>query len=446
MFKPYPYQQGLIDKARISLSKGNKSVLIVSPAGSGKSVIIAEISRLAINKGGHVMFMVHRKELVEQIKETFIKDEIDLSHTTIMTVGRIKNRLGKLKKPTLIITDETHHSLAKTYRTIYEYYHDVPRIGFSATPWRLSGKGLKDVYEDMVVGPQVQWLIDHHYLAPFKMYGFQCDTSDLKRSSTGDFTKQSMDEMAKKTIHGDIVNNWKKLANGKKTIIYCHAIWFSKQVAEWFNQAGIPAEHADSKTPAKERDAIMEKFRQGKIKILCNVDLVSEGFNVPDCSCVIMLRPTESLVLYIQQSMRSMRYVKGKEAVIIDQVENYKRFGLPNADRQWSLEDREKKGKKKQESDAPAIRTCDECFAVIPSESKVCPVCGAEIKIEKEKVDIDENAKLEEINTFKLTVNSLATKKPSELNSVAELKEYAKIKGYKPGWVYFQQKQRGWIK
>lgn len=114
MFKPYPYQQELIDKARKSLANGNKSVLIVSPAGSGKSIVIAEIARLAINKGGHVMFMVHRKELVEQIKDTFLKDEIDLSHTTIMTVGRIKNRLGKLPKPTLIITDETHHSLAKT--------------------------------------------------------------------------------------------------------------------------------------------------------------------------------------------------------------------------------------------------------------------------------------------------------------------------------------------
>ena len=343
MFKPYPYQQELIDKARESLAKGNKSVLIVSPAGSGKSIVIAEIARLAINKGGHVMFMVHRKELVEQIKETFLKDEIDLSHTTIMTVGRIKNRLGKLPKPTLIITDETHHSLAKTYQTIYEYYSDVPRLGFSATPWRLSGKGLKDVYDDMVVGPSVKWLIDNHYLAPFKMYGFQADTSDLKKSSTGDYTKKSMDDMANKIIHGDIIRNWKDKANGRKTIVYCHSIEFSKKVAQWFNDAGIPAKHADSKTPAKERDEIMDKFREGKIKVLCNVDLVSEGFNVPDCSCVIMLRPTQSLVLYIQQSMRSMRYVKGKTAIIIDQVENYKNFGLPDADRQWSLNDRKKK-------------------------------------------------------------------------------------------------------
>ena len=445
MFKPYPYQQELIDKARNSLAKGNQSVLIVSPAGSGKSIVIAEIARLAINKGGHVMFMVHRKELVEQIKDTFLKDEIDLSHTTIMTVGRIKNRLGKLPKPTLIITDETHHSLAKTYQTIYEYYSDVPRLGFSATPWRLSGKGLKDVYDDMVVGPSVKWLIDNHYLAPFKMYGFQADTSDLKKSSTGDYTKKSMDDIAKKIIHGDIIRNWKDKANGRKTIVYCHSIEFSKKVAQWFNDAGIPAKHADSKTPAKERDEIMDKFREGKIKVLCNVDLVSEGFNVPDCSCVIMLRPTQSLVLYIQQSMRSMRYVEGKTAVIIDQVENYKNFGLPDADRQWSLNDR-KKRKKSSKSVGPAIRTCDECFAVIPAQCIKCPICGAKLKIAEKKVEIDEKAELEQVGGFNLTVNKLATKKPSELKTMDELREYAKIKKYKPQWVYFQAKNRGWIK
>ncbi len=155
MYKPFPYQQELIDKARQSFADGHHSVLIQSPAGSGKSIIIAEIARLAIEKGGHVMFTVHRKELIEQIKDTFTKDDIDLTHTTIMTVRKIANRLDKLPKPSLIITDESHHSLAKTYRKIYDFYQDVPRLGFTATPWRLSGKGLHDVYDDMIEGPSV---------------------------------------------------------------------------------------------------------------------------------------------------------------------------------------------------------------------------------------------------------------------------------------------------
>lgn len=443
-FKPYHYQQELIDKARNSLAKGNRAVLLVSPAGSGKSVVIAEIARLAVEKGGHVLFMVHRKELVDQIKETFKADEIDLAHTTIMTVGRIKNRLGKLPKPTLIITDETRHALAKTYLTIYDHYSDVTRLGFTATPWRLSGKGFKDVYDDMVEGKTVKWLIDHHYLAPFTLYGYNADTSMLKKSSTGDYTTKSMDDFASHIIYGDIIKEWREKADGQKTIIYCHSVEFSKQVAQAFNEAGIQAMHADSKTPAAERDQIMNDFKNGKITVLCNVDLISEGFNVPDCSCVVMLRPTQSLVLYIQQSMRCMRYQPGKQAIIIDHVSNYEKFGLPDADREWTLEDR---AKKKGGGGGQSTRTCDKCFAVIPISCRTCPVCGAELETESTDLINDKAVRLTEIKNFKpLTTNYLVTKKPAELNSMQELYTYAEAKGYKRGWAWYQGKQRGWVK
>lgn len=446
-FKPYPYQTKLINEARNSLAKGNQAVLLVSPAGSGKSIIIAEIARLAIEKGGHVMFFVHRRELIDQIKETFKADEIDLTHTTIMTVGRIKNRLGKLPKPSLIICDESHHSLAKTYQKIFDYYSDVPRLGFTATPWRMNGQGLHDIYDDMVEGPSVRWLIDHCFLAPYTMYGWSPDRSNLKRSSTGDYTQSSMDEFAKKIIRGKIVENWQEKANGRKTIVYCHAVWFSKQVAKLFNDAGIPAVHADSQTPPAERDQIMANFKAGKVKILCNVDLVSEGYDVKDCSCVVLLRPTESLVLYIQQAMRSMRYQPGKHAIIIDQVGNYKRFGLPDVQREWTLADRKKQGKKNSDNqDAPIVKTCDQCFAVINANCKICPFCGAEVEVEQIQIEIDKEAKLTDVTDFKFTTNYLVTKKPAELNSMQELYAYAEAKGYKRGWAWYQGKQRGWVK
>lgn len=444
MYKPFPYQQELIDRARQSFADSHHSVLIQSPAGSGKSIIIAEIARLAIEKGGHVMFTVHRKELIEQIKDTFTKDDIDLAHTTIMTVRKIANRLDKLPKPSLIITDESHHSLAKTYRKIYDFYQDVPRLGFTATPWRLSGKGLHDVYDDMIEGPSVQWLIDHHYLAPFDEYGFPANTEMLKKSSTGDYTNKSMDDFASHIIYGDIIKNWQDKAQGRKTIIYCHTVWFSQEVAQAFNDAGIPAAHADAKTSAKDRERIMTDFRNGKIRVLCNVDLVSEGFNVPDCSCVVLLRPTASLVLYIQQAMRAMRYRPHKKAVIIDQVSNFEKFGTPVSPHDWSLKDRKKK-KRSNNSNGPAIRTCSQCFAVIPANCRVCPICGAEIEVEKQEIQIDKQAKLKKVNGFNpVVVNYVVTKKPSELNSPAEIKAYAKAKGYRPGWIYYQMKSRGW--
>lgn len=445
MFKLFGYQQELVDKARQSLAKGNHSVLLVSPAGSGKSVIIAEITRLAIEKGGHVMFMVHRKELVDQIIDTFLKDDIDLSHTTVMTVGKIKRRLGKLPTPTLIITDETHHSLAKTYQDIYNWYDNVPRLGFSATPWRLSGKGLKNVYDDMVEGPSVQWLIDNSYLADYTMYGYKSgDDSQLKKSSTGDYTGRSMDDYAKTIIRGDVIKTWREKANERKTIVYCHAVWFSKQVAQAFNDAGIKAAHVDSKTPSGERSKIMVDFKAGKIMVLCNCDLISEGFNVPDCSCVVLLRPTESLVLYIQQSMRPMRFVPGKHAVIIDQVGNFKKFGTPDTPRTWTLEDRKKKKGNGGGQLGPPVRTCDKCFAVIPAQSRSCPICGAETEVTKTELDIDRDANLDDVTQFKpFSANYVVTKRPSDLKTRQDLEEYAKAKGYKPGWIYYQLKKRG---
>ncbi len=231
------------------------------------------------------MFTVHRKELIEQIKRSFQDNDVDLNRCTVMTVGKIASRLDSLPKPTLIITDETHHSLAKTYQSIYEYYSDVPRLGFSASPWRMNGKGLGNVYDSMVEGPSVEWLIKNNYLAPYKYYSVKLvDDEKLKRSSTGDFTNKSIDYAIGRTIFGDVISTYKKVADGKQAIVYCHSIEFSKYIAEQFNKAGIKAAHADSKTPTKEREQIMSNFKKGILQVISNVDLISEGFNVPDCS------------------------------------------------------------------------------------------------------------------------------------------------------------------
>lgn len=447
MYKLHKYQNSLVSQARTELSNGNHSVLLISPAGSGKSVIIAEIARLATSKGGHVMFMVHRQELIAQITQSFIENEVDLEKCTIMTVGKIANRLGKLRDPTLIITDETHHSLALTYRKIYDYYSNVPRLGFTASPWRMSGKGFMEVYSSMVEGPDVSWLIENNFLAPYKYFSVNLiNESLLKKSSTGDYTKDSMDHAVSRTIFGDVVKTYRDKADGKQAIIYCHSVEFSKQVAEKFVNEGITAVHADAKTPKKLRDEIMSDFKSGKTKILCNVDLISEGFNVPDCEVVIMLRPTESLVLHIQQSMRSMRYKPDKQAVIIDHVANYLKHGLPDTPRQWALGDRDKKSSSSK-SDAIPIKQCPECFAIVPSDHKYCYECDYEFIPEESVMQVDDTAEIVEITQdFSLTASYIVTKSVEELNSMEELKAYQKARNYKPGWVYFQAKLKGLIK
>lgn len=438
----------LVDQARQELRKGNKSCLLVSPAGSGKSVVIAEIARLTTLKGGRVMFMVHRQELINQIIESFKANSVDLNLCTVMTVGKIRNRLDRLPKPNLIITDETHHSLAKTYRDIYDHYANVPRLGFSATPWRLNGKGLGDVYDAMIEGPDVQWLIDNHYLAPFDYYSVNLiDESKLSKSSTGDYSNKSIDEAVGHTIYGDVIKTYRDKVDGQQAIVYAHSIAFSKQIAQQFRDAGINAAHCDSKTPQRERDKIMTDFKKGTLKVLSNCDLISEGYNVPDCSCVIMLRPTESLVLFIQQSMRCMRFKPGKQATIIDHVANYTRFGLPNTPHKWTLADREKKKKSTNTTVDTPIKQCAFCFAVIPAQSKSCPLCGHEIEVVQPEIKVDETARIEKIESnFRLQADYIVTKKISELKSYEELKAYAKARGYKQGWIYFQAKNKGLIK
>lgn len=448
MYQLHPYQTKLVNDARKELVAGNKSCLLVSPAGSGKSVVIAEIARLTTLKGGRVMFMVHRQELINQIMESFKANSVDLNLCTVMTVGKIRNRLDSLPVPNLIITDETHHSLAKTYRDIYEHYANVPRLGFSATPWRLNGKGLGDVYDAMIEGPDVQWLIDNHYLAPFDYYSVNLiDESKLSKSSTGDYSNKSIDEAVGHTIYGDVIKTYRDKVDGQQAIVYAHSIAFSKQIAQQFRDAGINAAHCDSKTPQRERDKIMTDFKKGTLKVLSNCDLISEGYNVPDCSCVIMLRPTESLVLFIQQSMRCMRFKPGKQATIIDHVANYTRFGLPNTPHKWTLKDREKKKKSTNTAVETPIKQCAFCFAVIPAQLKSCPLCGHEVEIVQTEIKVDETAHIEKIESnFRIQTDYIVTKKPQELNSYDELKAYAKAKGYKQGWIYFQAKNKGLIK
>ncbi len=447
MFQLFDYQQDLVDKARNALAAGNQGVLIVSPPGSGKSVVISEIARLTVKKGRHVLFFVHRQELVKQIKDSFKKQNVDLNYCTIMTVGKVANRLKILPKPNLIIVDESQHSRAKTYLKIFNYYSDVPRLGFTGSPWRLSGKGFKDIYSAMVEGPTTKWLIEHHKLAPFTVYGYQLgDKNLLKKSSTGDYTSKSMDDFTKSIIHGDIVKSWLKFAKGRKTIVYCHSTSFSKIVAQEFKKAGINAVHADAKTPSNERNRIMDSFKEGEIKVLCNVDLVSEGFNVPDCSCVVLLRPTESLVVYLQQSMRAMRYQPNKHAIIIDQVGNFERFGLPDTNYHWSLADR-KKNKHGSSADGIAIKTCPHCFAVIHANCTTCPICGWILPTEKREIKQETDQQLKEIKmTTDYELNQYRQMNPNDAKSMHDLFMIAKARNYKRGWAWYRGKQLGLLK
>jgi superfamily II DNA or RNA helicase len=479
-----PYQTDLVQQVRQAWRQGFKAPCIVLPCGGGKSCIVAEMARQTTLNGKRVLFLVHRKELCEQIEKTFALWGVNMDLCRVMMVQTATRRLAKLDKPALIITDENHHSLARTYRRIYDYFPDVYRVGVTATPIRLNGGGLGDVNDKLIVGVSAKWLIENKCLSPYDYFSPSItDLTGLKTRS-GEYVAGDVEQRLKKPkICGSVISYYFKLASGKKAICYCVTVAHSQEMADAFCSAGIPAAHIDANTPPTERAAIVNAFRCGDIRILCNVDLISEGFDVPDCECSILLRPTKSLTLYIQQSMRCMRYRPNKRAIIIDHVGNYARFGLPDQDRKWSLDT-------KKTPEGFLTKQCAKCcdtFEIPPKEDitvckdqckdcpsfiqmaignassrcpkkpaakikcpvlngkivTICPHCGHIMWSDEEykpKQIEHESGELVKVTGFKLIL-----KTPDDCQTYQDLLEYAKSKGYKPGWAYYQAKKRGLI-
>ena len=432
-----PYQQKLVDDIRASVRKGNRSVVAVLGCGGGKSITQAAIARSATYKGVYVLFLVHRKELCQQIFDTFTRFGVDMNKCCVGMVQTISRRIDQLPEYGLILTDEAHHSTAKTYRKIYERFPNAVRLGFTATPIRLNRGGLGEVYSDLVTSVSTRWLIDNQYLSDYKYYSVKlADTSGL-HTKAGEFKQDEVSAlMESDKIYGDTVKQWDRLAKGKKTIVYCASVKAAHRTAEEFCNAGYKAIDINGKSSKEHRVHAMNMFRSGYLRVLCNCELFGEGLDVPDCECVVLLRPTQSLTLHIQQSMRSMRYMPGKSAIIIDHVGNCYRHGLPDDPREWSLEP-----KKKQENTVK-IRECPNCFAVYPPNLKCCPICGAEATheirtVDRKTVDVD-LVELKRQNKIKATHLFDA-----DLNTWNEIVEFQKLHHYKFAFCLHYAKNHG---
>lgn len=430
LLKLRAYQQELVDKIKCSLRDGNKSVVSVLGCGGGKSIIQADISRAATNKKNRVLFLVHRKELCQQIYDTFKNYGVDMDLCDVAMVQTTRRRISKLPDYDLIITDEAHHSTAKSYVSIYNNFPSVVRLGFTATPIRLNKGGLGDVYEDLVVSVSTQWLIENHYLAPYKYYSVKlADTSKLQ-TVAGEYKQDEVAAlMQDKEIYGDTVKQWEQFAKNKKTIVYCASVEASIRTAEHFVESGYSAVSIDGNTPKNQREKMINDFREGKITVLCNCELFGEGLDVPDCECVVLLRPTKSLTLFIQQSMRSMRYMPNKTAIIIDHVGNCYLHGLPDDEREWSL------APKHKQENIVKIRECKNCFAVYPPTLNRCPYCNAEAtheirKTERKMIEVDlvEMKRQDKIKATKLI--------DADLKTWDEIREFQKLHKYNFNWCF----------
>lgn len=271
-----PYQIDILNDIRKNIK--HNSICIQAPCGSGKSIIEGMIAANATAKKNRVLFIVHRKELCSQIESTFKLCGVNLNYCSISMVQTVVRNLEREPEPVIIITDENHHCLALSYLKIYNYFPNAIKLGFTATPIRLGGRGLGDVYNILIKGPEIDWLIKHNFLAPFKLFSKKIVDTENLHLQNGEYKKDEVSElMERQVIYGQTIKNYTELANNKKTIVYCSSIKSSIETVEEFTKNGFNAVHLDGKTPKKERELIVKKFRDNEIQILCNVDLFGEG-------------------------------------------------------------------------------------------------------------------------------------------------------------------------
>lgn len=439
------YQEELVDGIKQSMIAGNHSIIVQSPPRSGKTVVMAHIAKGATDKNNKVLFFSHRKEINEQVYKTFENNEVNMNLVTIGGVQSLVRKLDKLDEPTIILIDEAHHSKATSYKKIIDYFPNAYKLLFTGTPIRLDGSGFDDIAEAIVLGKSVKWLQEHGRIAPFKYYApLMINESALKKRA-GEFTKGSVDETMKTVIYGDVIKHYEKLAKGKQAIVYTHSVEVSENVSKAFNEAGYNSIAVSGKTPREARETAMRAFRNGDLKIMVNCELFTEGIDLPNVDVCIMLRPTQSLSLYLQFAMRALNPREGKTAIIIDHVGNVERFGLPNQDREWSLQGIVKK-KQTAKIGEPTVRVCEKCFATFWSSERTCPDCGFTNPPTAKEIEIMREAELTEINEqiqqkIKKRVETYIT--ADMCRNMDELKEYRDQHGYKNGWVWYMAKKIG---
>lgn len=456
------YQKELITKIRQSLASGHHHIIVQSPPRTGKTVVMAEIARRTTDKGNRVCFIIHRKEVLEQAKATFQEQGVDPDLLEAGMVQSLTRHVDTMQAPEVILIDEAHHALAKSYRRILEAFPQAYVLLFTATPVRTGRNQLDQIADDIIVGKSIKELTSLGFLAPFKYYAAKdndVDDQKLRRSSTGDYVTASIEDAVSHKIYSHTVDEYLAKAGGKQAVVYTYSVEAAYHLAAEFNARGITAEAVDATTPAQVRDTAVKKFRDQQLKVLVNVNLFTEGIDLPNVDCVIMVRPTMSLALFMQFSMRCLNPRPGKTAVIIDQVGNWERFGLPNADRDWKALAKSKKAKSLKRCGVQVVQ-CPDCFGVVEKsevEDNTCPLCGYSPLVKKrdyeeQKAELIEIKESEQVKRIKKIISdqvmlNVSTKRIDQLQSRKEFEAYAKLHGYKPGWVWYMldKKRKGII-
>ncbi len=342
------YQQSAVRRV-IEAWTCRRSVLVQMPTGTGKTRVLAAIVGEELKAGGAaadggVWIIAHRRELVGQINTT-VRQFMAGRQIKVCSVQWLARHLNDIShRPRLIVIDEAHHALADTYRELWRRYPEAKKLGMTATPCRMNRRGLTDLFDTLITSDSIADFIRQGWLSAFDYVSIRTDSEDQrlidgleKRGTDGDYQIKEMNAVLNRrpTIER-LYENVRQYADGKKGIVYAISISHARNIAAYYKEHGINAVAIDSRTPANERKCLIEDFKQGRIQVLVNVDVFSEGFDCPDVEFIQLARPTLSLAKYLQQVGRGLRKTDGKEScMIIDNVGLYRLFGLPTAYRDW---------------------------------------------------------------------------------------------------------------
>lgn len=401
--KLWPHQVRGDQLTQRALERCNR-VLVCSPTGSGKTVLATKIASDYVNAGRRVMFMAPRIELISQTAQKLdewlpcgyslltarsrddgrqnLYNQVQLASVDTLVSRAIKRDRLVLPPTDLVLMDEAHLYITATRLRLFDLFGpDTKIVGYSATPGRLDGRGLGMAFEELVEVATVQELIDGGYLVKPLYYAPSRPDFEKIRVARGEYVSEDV-EREMLPILGDVIEHWMRLANGRRTVVFAPSIGHSIHVANLFREAGVSAEHCDAKTPEDERDRIFGRFRDGETEVLCNVDLATYGFDLPELSCVVDLSPTKSIVKYRQRGGRGMRTFPGKtDFLYIDHAGNVHEHGYLEDDVHWTLEGLKrppaptKAEKRKKRKEGPKQLTCPQCTRIF-SGALTCPSCG----------------------------------------------------------------------
>jgi superfamily II DNA or RNA helicase len=441
-----PYQLDGIAAIREAFRNGVRRVLYQLPTGGGKTEIFKHIAEQAATRGKRVCILVHRKELVSQVHERLTMPHgvimqgvtpwpsLGLQVASVQTLVRRQHRYDPFD---LLIVDEAHHAVASTYRTILTANPRAFVLGVTATPCRTDGKGLGECFDHLICGPGMQELIDAGYLKPARVYApAVIDTSSV-HTRMGDFVRGELAAVCDtNTVTGDAIAHYRRHAHGLPAIAFCVSVAHAVHVAEQFKAAGYRSEFIEGSMHDRDRKRLISALGTGGLDVLTSCDLISEGVDVPVVSCGIMLRPTQSLTIYLQQLGRCLRpSPRYPEAIILDHAGNCLRHGLHTDDRTWSLS-----GSLKRPRDGealPPMRQCPACYRV-HRPAPTCPDCG-HVYVTVGRAVTERDGELAEI-----TARREARAEQAKAQTLQELEEIARARGYKPGWArhVFAARQR----